>query len=273
MNLNRIDKVERYLEITQDYKRKGCYSNDFIQKEVPNLINEGKLFECCTDDNAFLFVKKDVGLRLYYYLNNLESVSDFDIKDDLICELLFRGDNYFPQKEIDYLSKCGFVKHILRDQYFASYKDINLFEYEVPGLSIYIAESLDEIKYAVDLFNKTFDNYTGNFIPFNECNKLLSDKCILIARLDGRLAGAMHFRREGKLIWAEHNVVEPWCRGKHVGSLLCNAFIETSKVDENTRYYRWTQHSGLAAKMYEKLGFRYINKSSYSMLKLYNKEV
>ena len=51
-----------------------------------------------------------------------------------------------------------------------------------------------------------------------------------------------------------------------LSSDMLNSLFEisylTSKVDENTRYYRWTQHSGLAAKMYEKSGFRYINKSS-----------
>lgn len=271
MKLSRIESIDRYLEIVLKYNKKGCLTNDYIQKEALSLVEAGKLYEYCEDDNAYLFVKKDIGIRLYYYLNNIESTIDFDIHEDLIVEILFRGENHYPQEEMDYLIKCGFEKHILRDQYSAMYKDIKLMDYEVPGLRIYIAETLEEIEYAVNLFNKTFDNYTGNYIPMNECQKLLEEKAVLIARLDGKLAGAMHFRREGKLIWAEHNVVEPWCRGKHVGSLLCNAFIEAAKVDDKTRYTRWTQHSGQAAKMYEKLGFKYVNKSSYSLLKLYNK--
>lgn len=270
MNLIRIETTDRYLEITQAYKRRGCYSNDYIQTDVQTLVTEGKLFEYCEDDNAFLFVKKEVGHRVYYYLNNLASVPIFDVKSDLIVEILFRGESNFPNDEIDYLLKCGFQKHILRDQYSATYKDIKLMDYDVPGLNIYIAKNLGEIEYAVNLFNKTFDNYTGNYIPISECERLLGEKCVLIAQYEGKYAGAMHFSREGKLIWAEHNVVEPWCRGKHVGSLLCNAFIETAKVDEKTRYTRWTQHGGQAAKMYEKLGFKYVNKSSYSLLKLNN---
>ena len=268
MNLRIIDTVDRYYGITQSYKRPGCLSNDYIQGEVASLVESGKLYEWCDADNAFLFVKKDVGLRVYYYLNDLTSVPVFDIDEDLIVEILFRGEAFFPQAEIDYLQRCGFVKHILRDQYSAMYKDVTLLPSDVPGLDISIAGSLEEVEYAVGLFNKTFDNYTGNFIPMEECPRLLEDKCILIAHLDGKLAGAMHFTRAGKLIWAEHNVVEPWCRGRGVGSALCNAFIETAKVDEKTRYTRWTQHGGLAAQMYEKLGFKYITKSSFSMLKL-----
>lgn len=273
MKLTRINTVERYNGIVLQYRKKGCLTNDYLQKDVPSLVQEGKLSECCLGDNAFLFVKKDIGLRVYYYLNDTSSIPQFDVEDDLITELLFRGEPNYPQEEVDYLIKGGFEKHILRDQYSAVYKDIQLMPYDVPDLDIYIAKSIDEIEYAVNLFNKTFDNYTGNYIPSSEYKKLYDDQCVLIARLDGKLAGAMHFRREGKLIWAEHNVVEEWCRGNHVGSLLCNAFIETAKNDENTRYTRWTQHGGQAAKMYEKLGFKYVNKSSFSMLKLRNKSL
>ena len=273
MKLTKIDSVDRYNDIVLQYRRKGCLTNDYLQKEATSLAQKGKLSECCIGDNAFLFVKRDVGLRVYFFLNDIDSIPDFDINEDLIIELLFRGESNFPKEEVDYLLKCGFNEHILRDQYSAIYKDIQLVQYDVPNLNIYIAKNIVEIEYAVNLFNKTFDNYTGNFIPSSEYNKLFDDRCVLIARLDGKLAGAMHFRREGKLIWAEHNVVEEWCRGKHVGSLLCNAFIETAKNDENTRYTRWTQHGGQAAKMYEKLGFKYVNKSSFSMLKLRNKSL
>lgn len=270
MKLKQIITIDRYLEIVQEYQKKGCFTNDFLHNDIPSLVNEGKLFEHCTKDNAFLFVKKDIGIRMYYYLNNLDSIEDLTIENDLVVELLFRGENNFPQKEVDYLLQCGFVKHILRDQYSAIYKNIKLTDYDVPGLSIYLAKNIEEIEYAVDLFNKTFDNYTGNYIPLSECENLLDGKCILIAKLEGKNAGAVHFRRDGKLIWAEHNVVEPWCRGMHIGNLLCNAFIEIAKIDENTRYTRWTTHASQAAKMYEKLGFKYTNKSSFSMLKLRN---
>ena len=268
MNLKRIDSIDRYREITELFSKKGCLSNDYIQGEADVLIEAGKVFEYIEGENAFLFVKKDVGLRLYYYLNDLASVPVFDVDDDLVVEILFRGEAFYPEAEIDYLQRCGFEKHILRDQYSAMYKNITLEHYDVPGLSIRLAENIEEVEYAVGLFNTTFDNYTGNFIPMSECARLLEERCILIARLDGKLAGAMHFTRAGKLIWAEHNVVEPWCRGRHVGSMLCNAFVETAKVDDNTRYTRWTQHGGQAARMYEKIGFKYINKSSFSMLKL-----
>ena len=270
MRLTKIETVDKYNEIIQQYQKKGCLTNDFLHKEVSSLVKDGKLYEYCTDENAFLFVKKDIGLRLYYYLNNIDSIADFDIEDDLVVEILFRGEKGFPKEEVDYLLRCGFIKHILRDQYSALYKDIQLTQYDVPGLNIYIAKTIEEIEYAVKLFNQTFDNYTGNYIPLTECDGLLDDRCILIAKLDSEYAGAMHFRRDGKLIWAEHNVVERWCRGKHIGNQLCNAFIETAKIDEHTRYTRWTQHAGQAAKMYEKLGFKYVNKSSFSMLKLYN---
>lgn len=268
MKLNIINSIEQYQTIIAKYGGKNCLTNDYLQKEAQSLIDNGLLSVYEDGTNAFLFVKKDIGLRVYYYLNDLTDYPKFDLQEDLIIEILFRGDNNLPQEAIEYFLKCGFSKHLQRDQYSAIYKNITLSKQNVEGLSIYIAKTKDEVAYAIDLFNKTFDNYTGNYIPECECDKLFSEKCILIARFNGRLAGAMHFRREGKLIWAEHNVVELWCRGKHIGSELCNAFIEEAKVDENTRYTRWTQHQGQAARMYEKMGFVYVNKSSFSMLKL-----
>ena len=268
MKLNIINNIEQYKAIVAKYGGKECLTNDYLQKEAQSLIDNGQLSVFEHGTNVFFFVKRDVGLRVYYYLNDLNDFPKFDIQEDLIIEILFRGDNNLPQEVIDYFLGCGFSKHLQRDQYSAIYKNITLSKQNVEGLSIYIAKTKDEVAYAIDLFNKTFDNYTGNYIPESECDKLFSEKCILIARFNDRLAGAMHFRREGKLIWAEHNVVEPWCRGKHIGSELCNAFIEEAKVDDNTRYTRWTQHQGQAARMYEKMGFVYVNKSSFSMLKL-----
>ena len=89
MNLKEVKEFVRYQEIVDKYKRKGVLTNDYIYQEVADLIIHNNLFEYCGINNAFLFVKKDECLRLYYYLNDLEEIHDFDINDNLVVEIIF----------------------------------------------------------------------------------------------------------------------------------------------------------------------------------------
>lgn len=40
----------------------------------------------------FFFVKKDVGMRMYYYINDVTEVVDFNHYQDVVVEILFRGE-------------------------------------------------------------------------------------------------------------------------------------------------------------------------------------
>ena len=60
-------------------------------------------------------------------------------------------------------------------------------------------------------------------------------------------------------------------RGKGVGKALVDAFVERNKNPEKmekTRYQLWVQRQNEAAvKMYQNKGFKYINKSTISLIK------
>ena len=53
----KIETIDRYQEIVSRYGSRGCFSNDFIQREASNMINHDALFEYCGEKNAFLLVK------------------------------------------------------------------------------------------------------------------------------------------------------------------------------------------------------------------------
>ena len=60
-------------------------------------------------------------------------------------------------------------------------------------------------------------------------------------------------------------------RGKGVGKALVDAFVERNQnpeKKEKTRYQLWVQRQNEAAvKMYQNKGFKYINKSTISLIK------
>ena len=119
MKLKEINEFSHYQRIVDSYKRKGYLTNDYLYNEVRELISQERLYECCGVNNAFLFVKKEECQRLYYYLNDLTEKHDFDLDENLVVEILFRGNIGTPDDEIEYLKKNGFDSFLRRDQYSA----------------------------------------------------------------------------------------------------------------------------------------------------------
>lgn len=268
MKLSKVETYSRYLEIVEKYGSKGCITNDYIQREAESLVSDGKLFESCYEKNAFLFVKKDTCLRAYYYLNDLNETTAFD-GNDFVVEILYRGEAFYPQEVVTYLEKCGFRTNLVRDQYSGMYKDLQLGTF-VDNLRIYEAQSIEEVEQACELFNASFDHFSGDYISENEYPSLLKGKNILIARdnAGSSFLGALHQTIENRVAWISHVAVQPEARGHHVGLGLAEAFIQYNRVDDKSRYMLWVQHQNTAAvNMYQKLGFKYIGKSTLSMIK------
>lgn len=87
-----LTNISEYNEIVERYRVKGCLSNDYIQQAAANLIVRDALFADCKEKNVFLFVKKDVGMRMYYYINDVTEGADFNHYQDVVVEILFRGE-------------------------------------------------------------------------------------------------------------------------------------------------------------------------------------
>lgn len=268
MNLKKVNEFGRYLEIVDSYKRKRCLTNDYLYNEVADLIVHDSLYECCGADNAFLFVKKDECFRLYYYLNNLAELHVFDVNENIVTEILFRGNLGTPDVEMDYLTKCGFKPLLRRDQFVGVYKDL-VKPVLIQAVSVQKAKTLNDVTEACDLFNCTFDHFSGDYISEMMEQKLFADGNIWIARdANGHFAGALHQTIERGVAWISHVAVLPVYRKQGIGQALLDAFVEHNHVDEKSRYMLWVQAQNQPAiKMYQKKGFKYTNKSTMSMLK------
>ncbi len=274
MKLKEVKEFARYQEIVDKYKRKGVLTNDYIYQDAADLIIHNNLYEYCGINNAFFFVQKDKCLRLYYYLNDLEEIHEFNLNESLVAEILFRGNLGLPQNEMEYLSKCGFHFHLRRDQYCGVYREL-----QIPclkaGVTVAKATSINEIGFACDLFNNSFDHYSGDYIAKDIYESLYTGGSVWIAKdLQGNFSGALHQSVERGVAWVSHVAVVESYRGHGVGQALLDTFVEENanpKIDlrPQSRYMLWVQSENAPAlRLYQKKGFKYINKSTISMLKL-----
>ena len=272
MKLKKVNEFVRYQEITNLYKRKGCLTNDYLYNDAAYLINQGRLLEFCGKNNAFLFVKKYDCLRVYYYLNDLTETYDFDLDENLVVEILFRGNHGIPVTDISFLTRCGFNEHLRRDQYCGIYKDLQTTNMAV-GVFVQKAKDLEEIRMACDLFNNSFDRFSGDYIDKDLHESLYENGSIWVAKDSvGNFAGALHQTIENGVAWISHVSVLQAFRGRGVGQALLNRFVEQNHKDDKSRYMLWVQAKNEpAVRMYQKNGFKYIGKSTISMIKLNNK--
>lgn len=271
MMLKKVESFSRYQEIVDLYRQRGCASNDYIQREAADLIAHDSLYEYCGDRNVFLLVKKDGFWRVYFYLNDFDEILSLD-GEVLETEILFRDSLGLPADVVAYLERCGFRRHLLRDQYAGIYKDLQPARVN-DDIVVQPAQTLAGVQGAFELFNQYFDKYSGDYVSHEVYEGLLANGSVLIAwrrhEDEARFIGALHQTVENNVTWVSHLAVKYSARGHHVGQALLDAFVERNMVTDKSRYMLWVQHqNNPAVSMYEKKGFKYLGKSSLSLIKL-----
>ena len=265
--MRQLTDISDYNALVERYHQKGCFSNDYIQQQAASLIEENVLYADTYDRNAFLFVKRNVGMRVYYYINSFDEKADFSGYKDIVTEILFRGE--LPQTEMDYLTECGFSINLVRDLYGGMYQDLASNIQFVSGVKVETATTLEDVEKACLLFNESFDRLSGDFISESEFQDLLDSQWILVAKsLENEFLGAIHFGKQGAVVVLKHLAVMKNARGHGVGKALMDSCIQWNKETNKTRYQLWVQHRNEAAvNLYKKMGFKYLNKSTISLIK------
>ena len=263
----KIETFEQYSQLVEQYNRKGCITNDYLQNEAADLIVHDSLFAVYGEDNVALLVQKDGFQRLYYYINNHDEKLEFP-RGEYVTEILFRGENA-PEAEVQWLEKMGFRKNLIRDQYFAKYASLTppvLFS----GLKIETATTEEDALWAIKLFNASFDKWSGDYIPEAMAQLLIQENAFLMAKdTGGNRLGALQLETIKGVTRLNHVAVVEEARGKGAGLGLVEAYIERGHVDDSSRYMLWVQRQNTpAVNMYKKKGFASMNKSTLSMIKL-----
>lgn len=266
--MEQIKTFEEYTKLLERYDRKGRNTNNYLQNEAADLIIHDSLFAICGEDNAVLLVQKADFQRLYYYINNLEENIELP-EGEYVTEILFRGENAL-EAEVKWLEGLGFKKNLIRDQYFAKYASLTQ-PILISGLKTEVVTEEQDAVWAINLFNSTFDKWSGDFIPVDAAPMLIQEKALLIARdMNGTRLGALHLELKAGCMWLNHVAVMKDARGMGVGLGLVEHYIEQGHINgDNSRYMLWVQRQNLpAVNLYKKKGFAPMNKSTLSMIKL-----
>ena len=269
MNRNSITSFAEYSDLISGYKTDRSLSNNYMMREeVERHIAASDMSFSATDHNLFLFVRKPKCMRMYYYLNDFDELYVPD--ENVVIEILFRGNQCFPTVENDYFRHCGYQENLIRDLYAGTFSDMNISMSGRRDLNIGFANNIGQIELASEMFNSVFDPYSGDYISANEYETLLGGKHMMVAYdSDGNFTGALHQTRKGTAVWISHIAVAERFRGRQIGQALLDTWIAVNHNDGYDRYMLWVQRQNAAAvSMYRKTGFRYLNKSTISLLYL-----
>ncbi len=269
MKIDKVYLLDKIKELIGRYYRRDTISNFYMrEQELESLVNDGLLAEAHSFENLLLFMEKEKGARVYFFLNNLSEELDLGNTHNLVMEILFKSDLSVPDDVVRYWERQGFSRNLVRDQYSGVYRDLVL-RGGVKGVNVEWAVDLSEVRCSCELFNGTFDELSGDYVSSGEFEGLLHGKQILIARSnEGTFLGALHLTRDRSVSWLSHIAVCPEARGRGVGTALVDEFIERGKENDRSRYMLWVQRQNVAAvRMYHAKGFVPTNKSTLSLIK------
>lgn len=262
-----VESLEKYRSLTEKYSRRDGVNNDYIQLEAERLVGQKRLSACEGINNLLLFVSGDAGTRVYLYLNDDSECFDFS-ESDYVVELLYRGAGNVPQRMVDYLTACGFSINVVREQYAGV--EARMVDSRVNvDINVKPAESLDDVMKAINLFNRSFDRLSGDFLPESDCVRLFENQAILIAYgTGGEWCGALHHSITGRVATINHLAIDETYRGRHIANALIAAFRKENVAKGANRYSVWCQRQNEpAVRMYTRNGFCTTGKSTLSLIK------
>jgi GNAT superfamily N-acetyltransferase len=265
-----ITSIEILNEITSNYFLKKTITNNYLLPAAYlQLIDDKKIFFIVGNTNCLLFVEKNGFYRLFYYINNLSEILEVISNKPIVMEILFRGESHKQQGIFNYWEKCGFKKHLTRDNLVASFKQMTLPKEQLSGLKWKYANTELETIFTQKLLENSLDEYTGDRLSSEEVKSYVKNNNIICAYWENELAGALQFEIKNNIVWLGHIAVSPKFRGKGIAKELVKVYIEVNKTTPSTRYQLWVINDNLSAvRLYNRFGFIYGNKSSASMLKL-----
>lgn len=246
---------------------KGGFSNNYLVKdEYIKLLNEDKLYYLSTSSNLCILVKKSTCYRLYYIINDPKELFKIDSEGNYAIEILFRGGSY-PVEHIRYWQDNGFKIHLQRDMYEA--KIVMPFDYQLSNnIQIDNRISREDAICIKTLFDSYFDKYTGDFLTDLELDAIIQNKEMYVAYVNNKPVGGLHYYLKNKVMWLGHIAVDASILNQGIARNLLYKWINENCASVN-RFALWVQsQNDTAIHLYKTFGFKYLNKSTISMLKL-----
>lgn len=272
-SLEPIHSLSRLDELFKQFFQKQTLTNNYILiQDYEQYIREERLWFASDADNAYFFLKKDGFFRLYYFLNQESNIYELPLSIPVVLEILFRGDKRYPEREVEFWQKSTFKKHLRRDCYLLKASDaVDMVEQgiSVPGFTVKKANSVEECKYAKRLIDANLDRYTGDILSLEEIEHFASGGYIYIAYQNESPCGILQSNLKNKVFWLDHIVVDEAYRGMGISKVLIDYYLQEGVIKDCAKFQLWVISDNLpAVNLYKKYQFRYLNKSTISMLKL-----
>jgi len=267
--MNLIKDIESLNKLIQNYFVKNTVTNNYVLSDAySHYIAEKRLFSVTSESNVCILLEKPDFYRMYYYINNQNELVTFDSDKPVTMEIIYRGEANRPYDALAYWEKCGFQKHLTRDNMMGVYQQFVIPSEKASQVEIRYAETESEMLFSKELIENTLDKYTGDILSFEEVKTFVDNKNVICAYLEGKLCGMLQFEIKNNVVWLGHIAVARGFRGKGVANELVKAYIINNAVQPDTRYQLWVIQDNIGAtNLYHKFGFIYGNKSSASMLK------
>lgn len=268
----RIVDISSLDGLLQTYQKKSTVSNSFmLLDEIRAHCENGLLNYSIDGDNLYFFLRKEAGFyRLYYYINNFARLPEVNLSLPIVQELIYRGKQRFPITEVEFWQKAGFVRYLGRDNYFLKSDDLSNLQLEESSSQDEVKriDSSEEIRQAEKLINQNLDLYTGDILSLNELEKFAKEGNLFGIFAEGRAVAILQSEFQNKVYWLGHMVVDADHRGKGLSSQLLRAYFLEGLQRQAKSFQLWVIDDNEAALgLYQNNGFRYLNKSTISLLK------
>ena len=248
------------------------WSNNYmLLEELKIHIKAEKLFLVQkSSDSLVILVQRGTFFRLYYQTNKLKDIQSIEVNQAVVQEIIYRGPNFYPQEEVDAWKQRGFEVHMARDNYFLNSKGLvssDLKDSE-DFSGIKPIENEVDIQKADEMIRTYLDPYTGDILSMEKLSAFSANEDLLGIYVENELAGVVQGEFKNKLYWLGHMVVDEAYRGQRLSTKLLKAYLLKGLSLNCRQFQLWVlQDNEPALGLYKKHGFKYLNRSTISLLK------
>lgn len=267
-----INSHQQLEDLLEAYSASFKWSNNYmLLEELKVYLQAEKLFLLQKSmESLVLLVQRDSFYRLYYQTNLLEEIQSFAIDQAVVQELIYRGPKFYPQEEVEAWRQLGFEVHMGRDNYFLNSKGLvsaDLEDSEDLSWVKPIEGEADLLK-ADEMIRTYLDRYTGDILSMEELRGFSADGDLLGIYVENKLAGLVQGEFKNKVYWLGHMVVDKDYRGQRLSTKLLKAYLLKGLSLNCLQFQLWVlRDNEPALGLYKKYGFKYLNKSTISLLK------
>ena len=267
-----INSHQQLEDLLEEFSASFKWSNNYmLLEELEVYLEAEKLFLLQKSMDSFvILVQRDSFFRLYYQTNKLEDIQTVEVNQAVVQELIYRGPRLYPEEELKIWTQQGFKIHKGRDNYFLNSKGLESSDLEdSEDLSgIKPIENEPDLLKADEMIRTYLDHYTGDILSMEELLEYSVNGDLLGIYVENELAGIVQGEYKNKVYWLGHMVVDEAYRRQRLSTKLLKAYLLKGLSLNCRQFQLWVvQDNEPALRLYKKYGFKYLNKSTISLLK------